>query len=221
MISPQPWLIASVFVVACAHQSEAVSTLSVTSVTAPTNAQTDERRALALYGRAHTLDAAGRCDEAKVAYEQYASAVRGSDPASAEMARSYEHTCWTHAQIDPALTNAVSASLAHDDARALALLDADTNDGPWQKYDRAVALAGLHRVDDSAQAFDAARDRFARDGDARGRAISVYGKARAYHDALRCAEAWSAYSEYAGLVRATSPADSALALDYARDCVKR
>jgi tetratricopeptide (TPR) repeat protein len=50
-------------------------------------------KSIALYGRAHVLDQAGRCAEAKAAYEQYATYVQDSDPPAAGMARSYASAC--------------------------------------------------------------------------------------------------------------------------------
>ncbi len=140
------------------------------------------------------------------------------------MAISYASLCPPRAQIDQALSSAISAILAHDPTRALALLDSDTMPSPWVKYNRGVALADLHRTDDAARAFDAARDEFAAPQSVPGReraSIAVYGKARAYNDALRCADAWTAYQEYARLVGSTHPSDAELALTHARECVKR
>jgi len=171
-------------------------------------------QALDIYARARGFELAGDCAQARTAYEEYAKAVRATDPESAQMALSYINLCWTPARIDPALSAAISAILAHDAKRALALLDSDTSTEGWVQYNRGVALADLRRTDEAATAFDAAKTRFHDDKD---RAIAVYGKARAYHDALRCADAWSAYREYGTLAQ---PADAELAITYARDCVK-
>src|SRR3954470_18752274 len=50
-------------------------------------------RSVAIYGRAHTLNRAGRCVEAVQAYADYAQFVAKDDPRSAEMARSYAIHC--------------------------------------------------------------------------------------------------------------------------------
>jgi tetratricopeptide (TPR) repeat protein len=50
-------------------------------------------KSVAVYGRAHTLSEAGRCDEAKTAFFEYASIVKDSDPSSAAMARRYAAEC--------------------------------------------------------------------------------------------------------------------------------
>jgi len=50
-------------------------------------------RSLALYGRAHALDEAGRCPEARIAYAEYAGFVQKDDPRAADMARRYASTC--------------------------------------------------------------------------------------------------------------------------------
>jgi len=50
-------------------------------------------QSVAIYGRAHALNEARRCDEARVAYREYAALVDKSDPASAEMARRYADEC--------------------------------------------------------------------------------------------------------------------------------
>jgi len=54
----------------------------------------DERgRSLAIYGRAFTLDQAGRCGEARPAYEQYARLVEKRDAKGAAQARQYAERC--------------------------------------------------------------------------------------------------------------------------------
>ena len=86
----------------------------------------------------------------------------------------------------------------------------------WAEYNRGVIFVD---PDKAAAAFDEAARQFANVPDGfHGRAISLYGKARAFHDANRCEEALAAYREYADFVRATHPEDAAMALEYARDC---
>jgi tetratricopeptide (TPR) repeat protein len=179
-----------------------------------THAPASGERALDLYGRARAFELNGQCVEAQSVYEEYADAVRGYDSRSAEMALSYASQCRPHADRDSALSFATRAILARDDRRALALLDGDTSASPWVQYNRGVVLADLHRTDEAAAAFDAARDAFHDKGD---RGMAIYGKARAYHDALRCGDAVSAYREYVAIAQ---PVDAELALAYARDCIK-
>ena len=50
-------------------------------------------RSLTIYGRAHALDNAGRCEEAGQAYREYASLVAAHDPVSSTMALSYAAAC--------------------------------------------------------------------------------------------------------------------------------
>jgi tetratricopeptide (TPR) repeat protein len=54
-------------------------------------------RSVAIYGRAHTLAGAGRCAEARQAFEQYARFVEGPAPSSAALARRYATDCGTRA----------------------------------------------------------------------------------------------------------------------------
>lgn len=50
-------------------------------------------RSVAIYGRAHTLAGAGRCAEARQAFDQYARFVEEKAPASAVLARRYAAEC--------------------------------------------------------------------------------------------------------------------------------
>jgi tetratricopeptide (TPR) repeat protein len=59
-------------------------------------------RSVAIYGRAHTLSQAGRCVEARQAFEEYASFVGKDDPAAATMARRYAADCRAPAAPAPA-----------------------------------------------------------------------------------------------------------------------
>ena len=169
-------------------------------------------RELPLYQEAHALAVEGRCDEARLVYKQYATRVRSYDPASAELALAAATTCQPRGELDSSVSDAVTAILRGDDRRALALLDAGGRASGWREYYRGVALADLGQTDDAVRAFDAAAAQPPK------LSIAIYGKARAYHDAYRCAEAAAAYGEYAAAVRATSPDDAAMALDYASDC---
>lgn len=90
-------------------------------------------------------------------------------------------------------------------------------DNAWAHHWRAVALHHLGRIDAAIGAF---RDAEARFGDAnpRGKAMSIYGRARTLDDAGRCEEAKAAYAEYAAFVRPSDPRSADLALAYAEDC---
>jgi tetratricopeptide (TPR) repeat protein len=50
-------------------------------------------RSISIYGRANALAQAGRCAEARPAYEEYADLVGNSDPHSAALARRYAQEC--------------------------------------------------------------------------------------------------------------------------------
>jgi tetratricopeptide (TPR) repeat protein len=49
-------------------------------------------RSVAIFGRAHTLAEAGRCDEARAAFQEYMSLVRG-DPDAVALAARYSRDC--------------------------------------------------------------------------------------------------------------------------------
>lgn len=88
---------------------------------------------------------------------------------------------------------------------------------PWGHYDRAVALHELRKTDAAVAAYRAAETRF---GDAGpwGKSVSIYGRARALEDVGRCAEARTAYAEYAAFVRHSDPAAADMADTYAKEC---
>jgi len=54
-------------------------------------------RSIAIYGRAHALEQAGRCDEGRKELERYATFVRERDARSADLAVRYEADCRTSA----------------------------------------------------------------------------------------------------------------------------
>jgi tetratricopeptide (TPR) repeat protein len=60
-------------------------------------------RSVAIYGRAHALDLARRCDEARQEYLRYAAFVRERDPSSADLATRYAADC--KAPSEPARTS--------------------------------------------------------------------------------------------------------------------
>jgi len=206
-------ILATSSLLACAH---AVSQpLPVTSaIVGPMHGAAAVDPQLFLFQEAHALAMEGRCDAARLVYQRYATEVRPLDPVSADLALANTTTCQRHAEVDASLSEAVTAILAGDDTRALALLDADRRQSAWREYYRGVALAGLRRTEEASRAFDSAATQ------PPGLSIAIYAKARAYHDAYRCAEASAAYTEYANHVRATHPEDAAMALDYASDCAR-
>jgi tetratricopeptide (TPR) repeat protein len=58
-------------------------------------------RSLAKYGRAHAFSTAGRCVEARRAFEEYAAFVDKDDPLAAKMARRYAADCNSPASPAP------------------------------------------------------------------------------------------------------------------------
>jgi tetratricopeptide (TPR) repeat protein len=50
-------------------------------------------KSIAIYGRAHALSEAGRCDEARKAFRAYESLIREQDVKSADMAAKYAAEC--------------------------------------------------------------------------------------------------------------------------------
>ena len=74
----------------------------------------------------------------------------------------------------------------------------DAEPSPWLEYNRGVALAELGRTDEAIAAFAAAERSFGTDDMSRhGRAVAIYGRARALKKAGRCPEARRACDEYA------------------------
>jgi tetratricopeptide (TPR) repeat protein len=179
-------------------------------------------KSLAIYGRARALDDAGRCNEAKMAYGEFASLVQSSDAKAADMARSYASLCRADktVRVDPVTSDVSTAVVARDYARALSLAKQapDTNGSrPWLDYNRGVALAELRKTDEAVQAFEAAERGFAasdrKDPTIRwGRSVAIYGRARALDTADRCAEAKKAYGEYESFVQDRQAADVARAI---------
>lgn len=178
----------------------------------------EDRAANEIYGRARALDLAGRCDDASVVYDEFAATVRVSNPEAADRALEYAKLC-IPARPDESVAGYMSiAVLSREWPKVLELYAVAPREAPraWLEYDRAVALSGLGRTDEAVVAFDKARDAFGKDE--RGRAISMYGRARAYVEGHRCADAGVAYSDYAAFVRPTDPTSATLAIDYARMC---
>jgi hypothetical protein len=192
--------------VACASEKTSAP-VRVTSASEPA--------ALAIYDRANSLALAGRCKEARAAYDEYAGLVRSYTPQKAEMALRYADDCIEPVHPDP-ITAAVSSDVvAGRDRAALAL--APRGGSAWLDYNRAVAFSNLRRTDEAVAAYRAAEQEF-REDQRWERSIAIYGRARALDDAARCPEAKEAYEEYASLVEATDPQGAEMAGRYARAC---
>ncbi|MBX3193427.1 MAG: hypothetical protein KF819_40975 [Labilithrix sp.] len=178
-------------------------------------------QAISIYGRARALDDVGRCDEAKMAYDDFARFMSLSDPAAAAMARAYANECRPVEPVasDPAMTELVTGVMTRNYAGALEASERvgeSARGSGWVDYNRAVALAGLDRIDEAVAAYRAAEGRFAAEPSAK--AVAIYGRARALDGERRCVEAKKAYAEYAELVRGASPDDAAMAEKIARAC---
>lgn len=152
--------------------------------------------AVAIYGRAHALDEAGRCDEAGEAYHQYADLMKGKNPHAAELAIGYAHECQP-------------------------ILDAKSDDAQngWADYNRAVSLDKAKRYNDSVASYTKAEKAFAHDR--QHRALALYGRARALTYLARCDEAARDYQSYADLIRSDNPHAADVAIRVSHDCVTR
>ena len=118
--------------------------------------------------------------------------------------------------------DAAKALVRGEYARAIELSNQATArqpSDPWPYYDRASALVELSRTDEALATFRQAEARF---GDnAWGRAISIWGRARAHEVAGHCADAARTFQEYAAFVRDRDPRGVSLASRYARECTMR
>jgi tetratricopeptide (TPR) repeat protein len=151
---------------------------------------------VAIYGEAHVLDEAGRCDEARAEYQRYASYIRFEDPNASALAIGYGHAC------QPI-----------QDARD------DSKSNGWGDYNRAIELMKDRRYDEAITAYRRAEALFMHDR--AHHALAVYGRARALTAEGKCDEASRAYSDYAELVRSDSPHSADVALDVAKDCITK
>src|SRR5258708_10354040 len=107
----------------------------------------------------------------------------------------------------------VAAILAADNALAR------EPGNPWLHYNRATALGHLLRTAEAVAAFDRADALFNSEQNVWGRSISMYGKARAFDEANRCADASRAYQDYAAFERTYDAASAEQAQKLARACV--
>ncbi|HWE26861.1 MAG TPA: tetratricopeptide repeat protein [Polyangia bacterium] len=122
-----------------------------------------------------------------------------------------------------------AAAIASDAAEALgrgdataALAQAERAIGksardPWAHYVRAEALVRLGRLDDALPEYRVAEGEFARD-DRWSRSIALWGRANAFHQVGRCADAKSAYADYIAFVKNADARAAALAQARIDDC---
>jgi tetratricopeptide (TPR) repeat protein len=177
-------------------------------------------KSLAIYGRARALDDAGRCSDARAAYQEYAQLVREHDATRADAAVEVAAQCAPRASQSSLNAEVAQAASAQQWDRVIALSGgataAEAKD-PWLHYQRGIAFAGLRKTDEAVAAFDVAAASFPKD-DVRGQSTAIYGKARALVDGGRCASAARAYEEYARLVNDTDPEAAKMARQYAEAC---
>src|SRR5580693_3072592 len=101
----------SLAAVACAS-NHASAPVRVTSASEPA--------VLGIYDRANALALAGRCKDARAAYDEYAGLVRSYDPRKAAMALRYADDCVEPVHPDPITEAVSSAVVAGHDKAALA-----------------------------------------------------------------------------------------------------
>jgi tetratricopeptide (TPR) repeat protein len=183
------------------------------------------RKGLATYGRARALDLAGRCTEARAAYEAYAALMRPYEPLSATMAIEYGRDCREPAPPVPNLTEVDTALIAADSVRALVIATEkratarSPRDQAWTDEARGAALIGLQRDGEAVDVLERTAREYAAAGDRAGVARALYGEAIALRAADGCsAAATRAYERYAAFVRPFAPEDAVMAERYSRDC---
>lgn len=102
---------------------------------------------------------------------------------------------------------------------ALALADqavANAPDNAWAHYGRAVALRHLGDVDAAVDSYLDAEQRFG--SNRTGKAVSMYGRARALADVGRCEEAKKGFTQFASFVESFDAKAAADARAIASDC---
>lgn len=122
--------------------------------------------------------------------------------------------------FDPRTTEADDALDGHDYAKVLSLTESPSSGhaGAWLDFDRASALTGLGRIDEAVEAYKRAELRFAGAGDDQGRAVSIWGRARALDEVGRCPEARRVYQQYESFVRLSDPRAAEMAAAYSGVC---
>jgi tetratricopeptide (TPR) repeat protein len=88
---------------------------------------------------------------------------------------------------------------------------------PWGHYNKGAALTELGRTDDAVAEFTRAQQSFST-ADAWGHSIAIYGRANAFAQVGRCAEAQPAFEEFATFVQSSDPRAAAMAREYAKNC---
>jgi tetratricopeptide (TPR) repeat protein len=117
-------------------------------------------------------------------------------------------------------SRAAQAEIAGNPEQALKLAEegirADAND-PWPHYNRACALASLHRVDEAVASYERAEQQFSA-ADQWGKSVAIYGRANVLREAGRCDEANRAFADFIVLVQSSDPKGASMAHDYATKC---
>ena len=129
-----------------------------------------------------------------------------------------DEKAWKAAELT---SDSAKADMAGNASEALRLADAAINTNPndgWAYYDRAEALQNLKRTDEAVTTYREAQRRFATGNESWGRSVALYGEARAFADAGRCADARDAYERYATFVQASDPNSAQMARRYGKDC---
>jgi tetratricopeptide (TPR) repeat protein len=122
--------------------------------------------------------------------------------------------------VDPRTSEAVGALAAHDYEKVLEQTESAPEGprGAWLLYDRGSALTALGRTDEAVEAFEDAEERFDGSHDDAGRAVAIWGEARALAEAGRCAEAQPVFEQYKDLVREKDSSAAEMAVRYAAEC---
>ena len=117
-------------------------------------------------------------------------------------------------------TRAAKAEMAGQPRQALALaqqgIAANPRD-PWPHYDKGMALVRLGQTDLAVAALTEAEQRFSA-ADRWGRSVAMYGRAYAFGQVGRCAEARQAFEQYATFVESQAPKSAEMARGYAATC---
>lgn len=129
-----------------------------------------------------------------------------------------DQSAWKASEMTTASAKAEMTGNANEALRqADAAINTNPNDG-WGYYDRAEALQTVKRTDEAVTTYREAQKRFTASNETWGRSLAIYGEARAFAEASRCADARDAYERYASFVQATDPKSAELARRYANDC---
>jgi Flp pilus assembly protein TadD len=117
-------------------------------------------------------------------------------------------------------TRSAKAAMGGDAQQSLTLaqqaIQASPQD-PWPHYNAGMALARLGQTEAAVSALTIAEQHFTA-ADPWGRSVAIYGRAHTLAMAGRCAEARTAFEQYAQFVEQKAPNSAALARRYANDC---